>query len=318
MKRTASHLHKEIVALNLPMLQNLRSVERSVTDTLPLYGAFFGLRERPFDLTPNPRFLYLTSRQREALSNLQYGLSTPRGFTLLIGEAGCGKTTIVTTAVGELNANSNGRVRCVLITNPTLSRTEFYESLARAFRLSDLAASSKSRFLEELERDLLERLDEGCVTGLVIDEAQSLPHELLEEIRLLGNLETSSHKLINIVLSGQPELSDRLNAASLRQLKQRIALRCELAPFTLDESCAYIAGRIRIAGGAPVDIFTREAVTGIHRAAHGNPRLINVLADNALISGFAYQVKPITSKVVEDVCREFDLQSRPSPRVDPE
>jgi general secretion pathway protein A len=291
----------------MPMLQNLNDSARSAK---PIYGAFFGLRERPFDLTPNPRFLYLSARQREALSNLRYGLTTARGFTLLVGEAGCGKTTILNAALGELSANN--AIRCLLLTNPTLNRSEFYEALARGFGLSEAAGGSKTQFLAELEQDLRERFSAGRLTGLVIDEAQSLPHELLEEIRLLGNMETATDKLLNIVLSGQPELSDRLNAPSLRQLKQRITLRCELAPFNLDETCSYIAGRLRIAGGMPGDIFSQEAVIAIHKASQGNPRIINVLCDNALIGGFAMQVKPIVSRMVEDVCREFNVQSRTS------
>jgi general secretion pathway protein A len=272
-----------------------------------IYAAFFGLEERPFDLTPNPRFLYLSSRQREALSNLRYGLTTPRGFTLLIGEAGCGKTTILHAILSELNDSKN---RCVFVSNPTLSREEFYQSLAHGFGLSESAAHSKTRFLEELRRDIEMRFAEGGLTGLVIDEAQSLPYELLEEVRLLGNLETTSEKLLNIVLSGQPELSERLSESSLRQLKQRVALRCELKPFDVSETSSYIAGRLRIAGGLPENIFTRDAVIAIHNATAGLPRTINVVCDNALIGGFAEQVKPVTARIVEEVVRDFDIRRK--------
>lgn len=140
-----------------------------------------------------------------------------------------------------------------------------------------------------------------------MDEAQSLPDELLEEIRLLGNIETATSKLLNIVLSGQPELADRLNQPSLRQLKQRLALRCELRTLTLEETAAYISGRIRIAGGNPQGIFSRQAVIAIHEASAGIPRTVNVLCDNALISGFAAHVKPITLDIVREVCRDFDV-----------
>jgi general secretion pathway protein A len=281
------------------------SSERTVDSVQGIYSAFYGLRERPFDLTPNPRFLFLSTRQREALSNLRYGLSTPRGFTLLLGEAGCGKTTVIHAVLAELNETNN---RCVFVSNPTLTRSEFYAYLARGFGLSQMAAESKAQFLEELRRDIEQRLAEGGLTGLVIDEAQSLPHELLEEIRLLGNLETPSNKLLNIVLSGQPELADRLNDSSLRQLKQRIALRCELAPFDVVETSSYIAGRLRIAGGLPDQIFTREAVIAIYDATGGLPRTINVLCDNALIGGFAGQVKPVNSRIVGEVVRDFDIR----------
>ena len=269
-----------------------------------IYGSFFGLRERPFDLTPNPRYLFLAARQREVLSNLRYGLSTPRGFTLLIGEAGCGKTTVLNAVLSELNSSKN---RCLFATNPTLNRAEFYQFLAHGFSLSPAAAESKTQFLEELRRDIEMRFSEGGLTGLIIDEAQSLPYELLEEIRLLGNMETSSEKLLNVVLAGQPELSERLNESSLRQLKQRIALRCELKPFDASETSSYIAGRLRVAGGLPQAIFTRDAVLAIYEAAAGLPRTINVLCDNALIGGFAEQVKPVTARIVAEVVRDFDM-----------
>lgn len=275
----------------------------------PLYGPFYGLNEAPFDLTPNPRFLFLTARQREALSNLQYALSSSKGFTLILGEAGTGKTTLVRTAMASIGDTPS---RYVLINNPTLGRREFYEFLAHEFGLSEQAATSKTRFLAELQRDVEARAAAGGLTGLIIDEAQSMPHELLEEIRLLGNIETNTSKLLNIVLCGQPELADRLNETSLRQLKQRVALRCELKPLTLKEAAAYISGRLRIAGGIPADIFKREAVVAVFEGSSGVPRTINVICDNALINGFAAQVKPVSLEIVEDVCRDFDLGGRRS------
>lgn len=271
----------------------------------PLYGDFYGLAEPPFDLTPNPRFLFLSTRQREALSNLRYALATSKGFALILGEAGTGKTTLVRTALAELGQTTS---KYVLVSNPTLGRTEFYELLAREFALSADAQQSKTHFLMELQRDVEARFSAGGLTGLIVDEAQSMPHELLEEIRLLGNIETSTTKLLNIVLSGQPELAARLNDPSLRQLKQRIALRCELKPLSVDETAAYISGRIRIAGGSPGDIFTRETVIAIHDASAGIPRTINVLCDNTLIGGFAAQARPIPVEIVEDVCRDFDVR----------
>ena len=237
--------------------------------TRPLYGSFYGLLEAPFDLTPNPRFLFLAPRQREALSNLQYALATSKGFTLILGEAGTGKTTLVRAALEEVGHTPS---RYVLVNNPTLGRQEFYEFLAREFKLSASAAGSKARFLTELQQDVEARFAAGGLTGLIVDEAQSMPHELLEEIRLLGNIETATAKLLNIVLCGQPELADRLNDASLRQLKQRVALRCELPPLSLGETAAYISGRLRIAGGLPREIFTRQTVVAIHGASAGIPR----------------------------------------------
>ena len=273
----------------------------------PLYGAFYGLAEAPFDLTPNPRFLFLTPRQREALSNLRYALATSKGFTLILGEAGTGKTTLVRTALAEIGDTPS---RYVLVNNPTLNRREFYEFLGREFGLTEGAYASKAKFLVELQQDVEARFAAGGLTGLIVDEAQSMPHELLEEIRLLGNIETATTKLLNIVLCGQPELADRLNDTSLRQLKQRMALRCELQPLTLDETASYISGRLRIAGGSPSEIFTRETVMAIHEASGGIPRTINVLSDNTLLGGFAAQTKPIPLGVLEEVCRDFDLGKR--------
>jgi type II secretory pathway predicted ATPase ExeA len=269
-----------------------------------MYEAFYGLKERPFELVPNPKFLFLTPRQREALSNLQYGLTTARGLTLMIGEAGTGKTTLMQAALADVSPDS---VRVVLMSNPTLTRAEFYEFLARAFGLSQEAGESKTRFLFDLRRELQERHKAGVLSALVIDEAQSIPYELLEEVRLLSNIETTTTKLLNVVLAGQPELSDRLNDTSLRQLKQRISLRCLLKPMELNETASYIAGRIRIAGGRPEQVFTREAVAAVFQASGGLPRTVNVISDNALIGGFASQVKPINAKFVEDVCRDFDI-----------
>lgn len=276
----------------------------------PLYAEFYGLQESPFELTPDPRFLFLTPRQREALSNLRYALSTSKGFTLLVGDAGTGKTTLVRAALEEMGDSPS---RYVFVSNPTLGRAEFYEFLASEFNLSDAARTSKTRFLAELRADVEARFEAGGLTGLIFDEAQSMPYELLEEVRLLGNIETTRTKLLNIVLSGQPELADRLNEASLRQLKQRIALRCELKALTLDETASYISGRIRIAGGSPQGVFTRQTVIAIHEASTGIPRTINVLCDNALIGGFAAQAKPITVEIVEDVCRDFDMRGAAAP-----
>jgi general secretion pathway protein A len=270
-----------------------------------MYERFFGLRERPFDLVPNPRFLYLTGRQREALSNLRYGLTTPRGLTLLIGEAGTGKTTLVQAMLSEVDREA---VECVLLSNPTLTRAEFYEFLAVGFGLPVEAATSKTQFLFELRRHLVAKRAAGVFNGLILDEAQSLPYELLEEVRLLSNIETPTEKLLNVVLAGQPELADRLNEANLRQLKQRISLRCELGLFTFQETGAYIAGRLRIAGGDPAKIFTREAVLAIHDASQGVPRTVNVICDNALIGGFAAEERPVTRALVDEVCRDFDLK----------
>jgi general secretion pathway protein A len=270
-----------------------------------MYESFFGLRERPFDLLPNPRFLYLAARHREALSNLKYGLGGGRGVTLLIGEAGTGKTTLVQSV---LAATDRDKIECVVLSNPTLTRLEFYEYLTAGFGLTAEAALSKTQFLFELQRHLEARHAAGKVSAILIDEAQSLPYELLEEVRLLSNTETATIKLLAVVLAGQPELTDRLNETRLRQLKQRISQRCDLRPLDIAETSAYIAGRLRIAGGEPAQIFTREAVLAIYEASRGIPRTVNVISENSLIGAFAAQVKPVSRAIVDEVCRDFDLQ----------
>jgi general secretion pathway protein A len=268
-----------------------------------MYERFFGFAERPFDLTPNPRFLVLTDVHREALSNLEYAISSRKGIALLVGEAGSGKTTLIRTAI----ARQPERVHCVHIQNPVLTRGEFVETLATRFELSDAARVSKAALLEELEPLLKRRAASGETSVLIVDEAQSLPLELLEEVRLLANIETNEEKLLTVILAGQPELARRLNESALRQLKQRVALRCELQPLTFNETAAYIAGRIRAAGGQGARVFTREAVNLIHEKARGIPRTINVLADNALLSGFALEQRPVTRQLVLEACKDFDL-----------
>ena len=276
-----------------------------------MYEEFYGFRERPFDLTPNPRYLVLTDIHREALSNLEYGIASRKGITLLIGEAGYGKTTLIRTAIGRQPA----RVHCVHLNNTALTRAEFVEMLAERFGLNDRAKVSKTVMLLELDELLNKRRDAGETSVLIVDEAQSLSLELLEEIRLLANTETNEAKLLSVIIAGQPELADRLNDAALRQLKQRVALRCQLRALTLNETAAYIAGRIKAAGGVGAQVFTREAVTLIHQRSHGIPRTISVIADNALLAGFAAGQRPVNSQMVLEVCQDFDLGSAEPARV---
>jgi len=270
-----------------------------------MYQRYYGLRELPFELTPNPRYLYLSPKHREALSNLEYGLFSAKPITVLIGEAGTGKTTLLRAA---LESDRCTNVRCVYLNNPALTREEFVRMLASRFGLSAGAAGSKAVLLDELERVLRERRDRGEITALVVDEAQSLSTELLEEIRLLANIETSDEKLLPLVLAGQPELSARLEEPGLRQLKQRVALRCQIAPFDLSETAAYIASRVRTAGGVPSRLFTREGVSLIHEYSGGIPRTVSVICDNALVSGMALERQPVDRAIVLEVCRDFLLR----------
>ena len=275
-----------------------------------MYESFFGLAERPFDLTPNPKFIFLTACHREALSVVHYGITGRKGITLLIGDAGTGKTTVVRTALAALDQPD---ARCVYVSNPTLTRSEFYEFLAVGFGLEAGAGASKARFLVEFERYLAGRNRAGLITALVIDEAQSLSFELLEEVRLLANLETLTDKLLPVVLAGQPELADRLDLPDLRQLKQRVALRADLEPLDLRHAAAYVAGRIRRAGGDPLAVFTRDAIVMIHEKSGGVPRTISVICDNAMLAGFASGTKPIRRDIVEEVVRDLRLDRPVAP-----
>ena len=268
-----------------------------------MYERFFDLRERPFDLSPNPRYLVLTQAHREAIANIEYGIGSRQGITLLIGEAGAGKTTVIRAAI----ARQSARVHCVHLHNPDLTRPEFIEMLAAQFGLSERARLSKSALLLELEALLRCRHHAKETTVLIVDEAQSLPLSLLEEIRLLANIETDNEKLLCVVLAGQPELATRLDVPSLSQLKQRVSLWCELRPLTLQETAAYMLTRIRCAGGVAGQVFTSDAVTLIHAAANGIPRVINVIADNALMSGLATEQRPVNSQIVHEVCRDFRI-----------
>jgi len=273
-----------------------------------MYEQFFGLRERPFDLTSEPRYLVATGSHKEALSNLEHGIASRKGITLLLGDAGTGKTTVIRAAIAKQPA----RTHCVHLDNPALTRPEFVEMLAVRFGLSDRARASKTGLLIELEQLLKQRRLADETTVLIVDEAQSLSMDLLEELRLLSNIEYDGEKLMPLIIAGQPELAQRFNDVSLRQLKQRIALRCELRPLTLPETVRYVAARISLAGGSPAEVFTREAVMLIHEHSRGIPRTINVVSDNALVSGFAAQQRPVSTQLVREVCRDFDIVPVPA------
>ncbi|PWT85090.1 MAG: hypothetical protein C5B57_03620 [Blastocatellia bacterium] len=268
-----------------------------------MYERFFGFRERPFDLTPDPRYLVLTDAHREAMSTVEYAIASRKGITLLLGEAGCGKTTVIRAAIDR----QPDPVHCVHLSNPALTRSEFVEMLAAQFDLSARARDSKAVLLIELEALLRGRHDANEPTVLIVDEAQSLPLDLLEEIRLLANIETNHQKLLSVILAGQPALGMSLEDPAVSQLKQRVALWCELRSLTLQETSAYMLSRIQSAGGIASNAFTATAVKLIHAASRGLPRVINVLADNALLTGLAVSTRPVTSRIVADVCHDFRI-----------
>jgi len=280
---------------------------RTCSWSAEMYTSHYGLRGLPFELTSDPSCLFLTASHREALSNLEYGLSTGKSLTLLIGEPGTGKTTILRAAIGSEQCQ---HVRCVYLNNPALTRSEFVTTLAGAFGLGAAAATCKASLLAALDQFLRQRRARGEMNALVVDEAQALSNELLEEIRLLGNIDTPKEKLLPLVLAGQPELAQRLDEPELRQYKQRIALRCALSVFGLQETAGYIASRVSAVGGRPEQLFTREAVGLIHQYSAGIPRTINVICDNALVTGMGLNRHIVDAEIVLEVCRDFALLER--------
>jgi general secretion pathway protein A len=269
-----------------------------------MYMNFYGLSELPFELTANQDFLFLNGSQREALSILQYGLSSAKSLTALIGEAGTGKTTLLQAA---LQSDRCRGVRSVYLNNPRLCPEEFNQLLARKLDLGPEAAASKVVLLERLEAFLRERRDAGETVALVVDEAQSLSLEMLEEVRLLANIETPSIKLLPLVLAGQPELAARFEDPALRQLQQRVTLRAHLQPFEVADTAAYIASRIATAGGVPGHTFSLDAVHQVHNYSGGIPRMINVICDNALAAGMALRRRPVDRACVVEVASDLKL-----------
>lgn len=267
-----------------------------------MYTQFFGLRELPFALTPDPRFLYFTPSHAEVMANLHYGIESGKGLVVVTGEVGTGKTTILRWLMQRLHQT----VLVAYIFNPRLSVPEFYEHLASLLEVQNW--QSKSDLLLALGRTLQSRFAAGLRTVLIIDEAQGLSPHVLEEIRLLSNFECDTAKQLQIVLTGQPELRQVLNRPELRQLKQRIALRCEIRPLgSVDETERYIKARLLIAGTRRTDIFTREAVRSIFSCSAGIPRTINNICDNALLAGFASTVTTIDAPTISAIAETFDL-----------
>jgi type II secretory pathway predicted ATPase ExeA len=271
-----------------------------------MYRKFFNLQTSPFGTSPDPRFLYMMPHTREALAGLEYGISERKGFTVLTGEVGTGKTTLLRCALGALGQR---RVHTSFVFNPLLDPLDFLEFVLTDFGLTP-NSRTKSGMLLQLNRWLIERFrsQETCV--VVVDEAQNLSWELLEEIRLLTNLESSSEKLLQIVLSGQPELEEKLRHPSVRQLRQRIFLWCRTQPLTAEQTGEYIAERLRIAGTTNA-IFSPEAVQLIFTYSRGIPRTINLICEHSLILGYVEQIPVIPASLIAHVATdlELDMQS---------
>ena len=269
-----------------------------------MYKSFYNLQRNPFEITPDPTFLFPTTRHNEALASLYYGVTSHRGFVVLTGEVGTGKTLILRSLLGLLQRRD---VAFALIFNPTLSPVEFLRYIAGDFGLP-VAGKAKDELIHVLNGFLLQRHQKGLTTILVVDEAHHLSAEILEEIRLLTNLETSQRKLLQIVLAGQPELDQKLDSHELRQLKQRIALRCHLESLSLNETRDYMSRRLKIAGApAAIEIFSKPAIEAVFRHARGIPRLVNTICENALLAGYAKHAATITSEIIDGVARDLRL-----------
>jgi general secretion pathway protein A len=269
-----------------------------------MYKSFYNLQRNPFEITPDPSFLFPTTRHNEALASLYYGVTAHRGFVVLTGEVGTGKTLILRSLLGLLQRRD---VAFALIFNPTLSPLEFMRYIALDFGLQ-VAGKAKDELIHVLNGFLLTRHQKGLTTILVVDEAHHLSSEVLEEIRLLTNLETSQQKLLQIVLAGQPELDQKLDSHELRQLKQRIALRCHLDPLNAIETREYMRRRLQIAGAnGAIQIFSGPAIESVYTHSRGIPRVINTIGENALLAGYAKHASTITSEIIDDVARDLRI-----------
>ncbi len=271
-----------------------------------MYKQFFGLTRNPFEISPDPFFYHPTPRHNEALANLHYGVGRRKGFIVITGEVGTGKTLLVRCLLSELRKNN---VAFGYVFNPLLPVVEFFQYIMADLGLP-YAGRTKTEMLLDLNRFLIQRHARGLITALVVDEAQALRNELLEEIRLLTNLETSQQKLLQIVLMGQPELEIVLDSPELRQLKQRVALRCQLQPLDAPQTHAYILSRLERAGAAKEPpIFSEEALDKIHEYSRGIPRIINNLCENSMVNAFSSEQRPVTAEIITEVATDFRLIS---------
>jgi general secretion pathway protein A len=268
-----------------------------------MYKSFFGLKENPFNVNPDPRYLFMTKQMEEALSGLMYGIQTRKGFVTLTGEVGTGKTTLINRLLNWLH---KVQTKTAFLFNSRMNTSQFFDFVLAEFGIT-CETHTKSQQLMQLNQWLLDRYRVGQTAVLIIDEAQNLSLPVLEEVRLLTNLETSTEKLLQIVLSGQPELDEKLKLPELRQLRQRIMLRCRTSPLTKEQTHDYIAERLRIAGATGELIFGPKAIETIHMYSMGIPRVINLLCEHSLINAYVEQQRPISAKVVEEVAHEFQL-----------
>ncbi len=267
-----------------------------------MYLEHYGLIRSPFEMTPDPSFLYLGEAHREGLAALVYGVRARKGFVLLTGEVGTGKTTLLHALLAQLDSSTHS----AFLFNPRLEPLDFFRVMFDEYGI-EAESRTKGDYLLALNHFLIERLAQDQTTVLIVDEAQTLSPEMLEEIRLLSNLETSTSKLLQIVLVGQPELRDQLGRPELRQLRQRIVLRHHLRPFDAEETRFYVDERLRLAGYTGKGIFKGSAYREIYAVTGGVPRLINVVCDGALLQGFARQLLRLRPAEIREVAEELEL-----------
>jgi general secretion pathway protein A len=268
-----------------------------------MYKSFFGLKDNPFNVNPDPRYLFLTKQTEEAISGLIYGVQNRKGFVTLTGEVGTGKTTLINRLLEWLHQR---KIRTAFLFNSRMNTNQLFDFILAEFGIS-CESRTKSQQLMRLNQWLLDRYRAGETAVLIIDEAQNLTYPVLEEIRLLTNLETSTEKLLQIVLSGQPELEEMLKLPQLRQLRQRIMVRCKTGALTKEQTHDYIAERLRIAGAHGELIFSPKAVDAVHLYSLGIPRVVNLLCEHSLINAYVEHQRPIEPKFVEEVAHEFQL-----------
>jgi general secretion pathway protein A len=268
-----------------------------------VYLEYYGLKEPPFNITPNPRFLFFSAKHREAFNHLLYGIRERKGFVQLTGEVGAGKTTLCRALLEQLGPEFS----TALILNPVLDADQLVKAIAMELNLQ-VKGLDRLETLAEINRFLLQQVEHHKDTVLIIDEAQDLPGDMLEQVRLLSNLETDERKLLQIVLMGQPELRERLNDYSLRQLRQRITVRFHLNPLKRSEVGLYIHHRLQVSGANGAPYFTTPAIWLIYRYSRGIPRLINAVCDKCLLAGFVQQRDKINYQMVRRAMRELEGQ----------
>jgi len=268
-----------------------------------MYLDFYHLKKEPFSLSPDPSFLFISEAHKEALAHLRYGLIQKKGFVLITGEVGTGKTTLLNYLIHEIPQE----LKVAYISNPKLTREEFFYFLAQQFKLGPI--KNKAEFIFKFIGFLEDAFKKDHNVVLIVDEVHCLDEDILEEIRLLSNLETPKSKLLNIILVGQPEFEEIINKKENRALRQRINLRYVLKPLNANETAEYIKFRLRKAGAWDVDIFNKKAINAIFRYSNGIPRLINLLADHALLTGYVKGTKIIGNKIIKECAIELGLAS---------